>query len=1248
MSVRLLLLAFISVLFFSQCATHNPQYQRNARDWKAESQKLQPASRGPNANPLVHSMYLLGDAGYSPMGKVAPAVRLLGNKLRIADKNSSLVILGDNIYPDGLRPKDHPEYAQDTHSLNVQLDIIKKFKGKPYIIPGNHDWRYDGRQAVLRQQKYVHKYLGRDDIFYPQDACSGPEKEKLDDSIVLLLIDTQWWIANWDEDPLMNEKCDAKSKTVFLTHFHDMLKKNRDKTVIVALHHPMNTSGSHGGQYSLKDHIFPFTQVQKDLYIPLPGVGTVLNQIRSNIGVRQDVNYPPLFELRQSILNKAKEFDNVIFVSGHDHNLQLIEDVHPFIVSGSGSKESPARAGGNATFTYGSNGFAQLDFYENGEVWARFWATKEGADEAALLFEKRILEAPEHVQEFDFTEYEARKDSVTMTLYDPEELEKGGIHRLLWGNLHRDVYGVPVTVPVLDLDTIYGGLKVVRKGGGNQTHSLRLEAEDGRQYVMRSMEKDAGRILGGVLRGTFVVELMRDVFTFSHPYAAFVVPGLASAAGIYHTNPKLYYVPKQPALGKYNKNFGGGLYLFEERPDDDRSDVASFGRSKEIISTPDVIQNLRDNHKHKIDQPFVLRSRLFDMVIGDWDRHEDQWRWAGFPGKEKGQTIYRPIPRDRDQPFSKFDGLIPNFLNRTVPLTRNMQSFDKDIRTIRWYNNYARHFDRVFLNELDWEVWEKQVAHLQANLTDDVIENAIKQWPPSVYAKSGEDVISKIKGRRDGLLEIAKGYYEVLAKEVDVVGTNKDDGFEVIRLNDDQTRVRVYDLDDGERDKLMYERIFNRKETKEIHLYGLDEEDEFDIEGDVKKGILIRIVGGRDKDKVHENSSVSSWRKKTKVYDSKKGNKLKLGKEGLDRTSDRYLYNVYDHQDRNIDYRNVLPAIGFNPDDGLYLGGRLTFTRFGFKKPPYSIKHKFDAKYAFATGAFDVGYNGEFTDIFGRWDFGIDGRWFSSQYVVNFFGLGNESQNFERNRTLDFHRVRKGGASVTPAIQYRFRNEGVFKIKGLYQSHFIEETANRFILSEDANIDPRAFDTQFFTGLGVSYHYENYDVKPAPTKGFKFLLDGGWQTNVDEIDQDFFKLESELAIYQRLDYKGNIVLATQVGGTHLFGDFQFFQAAVIGGTNSLRGFRQERFAGRSAFYHSSDLRFRFGNEVSTYVAPLSFGIFGSYDYGRVWFDNESSNTWHQSYGGGIWLSTLGALSISASLHHSEETNRVIVRAGFNF
>ena len=44
------------------------------------------------------------------------------------------------------------------------------------------------------------------------------------------------------------------------------------------------------------------------------------------------------------------------------------------------------------------------------------------------------------------------------------------------------------------------------------------------------------------------------------------------------------------------------------------------------------------------------------MFIGDWGRQEDQWRWATF--EEGDNKIYKPIPRDRDQAYTRLDGVL--------------------------------------------------------------------------------------------------------------------------------------------------------------------------------------------------------------------------------------------------------------------------------------------------------------------------------------------------------------------------------------------------------------------------------------------------------------------------------------------------------------------------------------------------------------------------------------------------------------
>ena len=1233
----LLLIIFLFTILQS-CATFQSQYKRDVKEWDQD--------QFPDPALIEHTLYLIGDAGKSPKDRPAPAIRLLGDALKTAGENSTTIFLGDNIYPDGLPPEDDKRYTDAKYNLDRQLEILKNYKGDSYFIPGNHDWVADGYKAVNRQEEYIEDYLDKKKVFLPKNGCSGPEVVKVTDNLTYIFIDTQWWIVNWDEQPGINDGCDAKNKDTFIGLLDSALKKNRDKTVVLALHHPLYSNGSHGGHYSWKDHIFPFTAVNEKLYIPLPGIGTVLQQIRSNIGIRQDVNYPLLADLKQEILNLTKGMDNIIFASGHDHNLQYIEaGGHPFVVSGAGSKEAAAKASGNVLFSHGSYGFAKINFYKDGSAWISYYKTEKDAAQAELVFRKKILDALERDIPTSFPEYEQNLDSIQVSLYSEEVTEKGGMHRFLWGELYRDVYSLGFKVPTLDLSEIKGGLTPIRKGGGNQTNSLRLEAKDGRQYVLRSMQKDAGRIMGGVLRGTFVVDLMRDVFTFSHPYAAFVVPALADAAGIYHTNPKLYYVPKQPALGTYNDLFGGGLYLFEERPADDRTDVKSFGYSEEIISTPDLVQKLQRNHKHRVDQAFLIRSRLFDMTIGDWDRHSDQWRWASFDD-EGGGTYYRPIPRDRDQPFSKFDGVLMQIINKTVPLARQFQSYGEEIPNIKWYNNYARFFDQAFLNQLTWEEWEKEVEHIQKNLTDEAIESALAQWPKVVYEANGEEIMRKMKGRRNNLMKIARDYYEVLAKKVVIVGTNKNDRFEVER-GEGQTTVRLYILKKGKKKDKMYERTFRHSETKEVQLYGLDGDDEFEIDGEANSGILVRAIGGRDKDVFDDDSSVKGWSKKTKIYDTIEGNKVKDDNEIKDHRSDRYILNEYDFKDKDVNYAMILPVLGFNPDDGNYLGAFIDIYRFGFKKKPYAQKHRIGGNYAFATQAVDFYYQPEFVNVFGKWDLLFDIEWRSPQYVDNFFGLGNESINRDLD-DLSFHRVRKSVFFAYPALRYTFRNGGYFRFSGAYERHKIERTANRFIVSDFSSIREENFDDQYFAGADAMYFYENYDSPAAPTKGFKFALKVGWRTNLIEEERHYSYIASSIALYQKLVPNGSLVFASEVGGQHNFGEFEFYQAAIIGGQNSLRGFRQERFAGDASFYQSTDLRLRLFNNAKTYIAPISFGIFGSFDYGRVWLEEEESGLWHHSFGSGLWVSTLDFICITGSLQYSNEGNRLIIQSRFNF
>src|ERR1019366_1717754 len=99
------------------------------------------------------------------------------------------------------------------------------------------------------------------------------------------------------------------------------------------------------------------------------------------------------------------------------------------------------------------------------------------------------------------------------------------------------------------------------------------------------------------------------------------------------------------------------------------------------------------DNDNRVDQPAVLRSRLFDILIGDWDRHFDQWRW-GVRDMGKGKEYY-PIPRDRDEAFFNSNGLLVKYIAKNQ--LKYLQGFKKKITNINWFMWEGRNFDRIFM-----------------------------------------------------------------------------------------------------------------------------------------------------------------------------------------------------------------------------------------------------------------------------------------------------------------------------------------------------------------------------------------------------------------------------------------------------------------------------------------------------------------------------------------------------------------------
>lgn len=1231
-------LLFLLVLAMG-CATYETKYAEPFS-----------ANENPQEKEVEHTFYLIGDAGKSPMGDLNPTLKAFKKVLDQANTNSTAIFLGDNIYPAGLPDKKDSTiaYLEAKNHLDAQLSTLEHYKGQKLFIPGNHDWYTDGLKGLKREEKHVEDVLDDKDAFQPENGCPIEEIE-VNDNILVVAIDTEWYIVNWDKHPTMNDECEIKTRSRFFEELESIIKKNRDKTVILAMHHPMFSYGSHGGQFSFKQGIYPSSSK-----IPLPLLGSAINLMRKTSGATsEDMSNRMYNELKKRVVTLSQYSDKIIFASGHEHTLQyIVESGKPQIVSGSGAKTGWTRLLNGSKFSTGRNGYAILKVYVDGSSKVEFFGAD--ANETALLYQTEVLPPDRSTKKItlpdDFPPYKMA------SVYEPEEIDKSGFHKLLWGERYRKYYGTKVKAPTVRLDTLLGGLTVVRKGGGNQSNSLRLADKDGREYVMRGLRKSAERYLQaiafqeqyiiGKFEDTYPEKLLLDLYTGAHPYAPFTIDRLSDALGMYHTNPKLYYVPKQSVLGDYNKEFGDGLYMIEEHVSDDHDNLESFGYTKKIESTYDLMDKLREDEEYSIDQKEYVKARLFDILIGDWDRHVDQWRWAEFE-MENGNKVYKPIARDRDQVFSRWgDGLIMNFGSRAVPALRIFEGFHKEIRSVKGLTSSPRTFalDMALLSETDMQMWVDQAKFIKQNLDGDIIDEAFLAFPEEVRDETLTEIKDILLARKENLVETARDYYAVLNKYSVITGTDKDDYFNIVSLPNGDVEVRAYRIKGGEYTDLFFNKVFSPDYTKEIWIYGLDDDDVFEANTASSK-IKVRIAGGQNNDiyKISEDS------KKLLVYDFKaKKNTLDEAYGGKIKLVNDYDTNTYEFLNIKGSNNQTLPTIGFNPDDGVRVGLTNTYTFNGFRKNPFTQQHTVSAAYYFATDGFDLGYRGEFAHVFNKVNLELHARFTSPNFTQNFFGFGNETVNNddEEPLELDYNRVRIRTLKFAPSLVWRGFFGSKVRLGVAYENIEIEETENRFI--NEFYLENGEENHLSFFGAHAEYSYSNTDNEAFPTLGMAFGLAGGFKTNLDDSSRSFGYVIPSFSVDHKLSADGRLVLATKFKGHFVIGNgYEFYQAASIGGDNGLRGFRFQRFTGKTAYFQNTDLRYSFRG-VKTGLMPVTPGIYGGFDYGRVWFPGEDSDTWHNSYGGGFFLNGADVLSANFGLFNSVDGLRFAFGLGFGF
>jgi len=812
-------------------------------------------------------------------------------------------------------------------------------------------------------------------------------------------------------------------------------------------------------------------------------------------------------------------------------------------------------------------------------------------------------------------------DSVKAGVH-PSYNNVGGVHKILFGENYRKDWAMPVNMPVLRISALHGGLTPVREGGGMQSRSLRLTDASGKEWVLRSVEKIPDKVVPEQFRGTFVVDWVGDEFSGQEPFSALVVPPLAKAARVPYTNPVIGVVGDDPALGPYRQLFTGMICLLEERDPAGRSD-----------NTLKMEKELRQSYEARFDGEQFLRARLLDLLLGDWDRHEDQWRWA--VSRDGNGRQYTAVPRDRDQVFHINNGLFP-WVASLPWINPALEDYDPKIPRVR-YSLFKTRFMKAYPDaQISYADWMRITNEFVRAVTDEVLEAGLKRLPPEIYRLRHDELFRKMRERRDHIPAAMDEYYRFIFRIADLRLTDKG---EKVRITDGVAgglRVLVEKISgSGNVRGTLMDMTYDPKITSELRLYTAGGNDRVSVNAP-NSPVRLRVVDSAGP----MNFEVTASRKPVHIYGFRDSSVF-----GGDRGRMRLHLSADSTNGKFVptDPYNILMPLAtanINRDDGFLFGLGFRYTGHdGFRKQPYTTIQQLMITHSFSTNAFSVSYSGQWREAVGKADLVLSFLAQAPDNTQNFFGQGN---NTVINKTGDFrrfYRIRYNVFHFDPALRWTSGRSSLSVGPSLQYYHFNEDENFGRSISQPGLI--RSYDSlsyerkKLHAGLVVALLSDRRDNTILPKSGYLLSVRLQAYAGLNADARSYAQLIPAFTVYQKVGRSGRLVVSDRIGGGISIGEPAFYQSFYLGGQGNLLGYLRNRFAGEHAFYNNFQARWRIAN-LAGYILPGQLGVTGFFDTGRVWQTGANTDTWHHGEGGGLYFSPAGLGVVQLLAGHSRD------------
>jgi len=1164
---------------------------------------------------LDHKVFLIGN-----ISKLQPSsdyFRQLIKELNLQQQKTSLLILGDI----SKKNKGDSPPIFNTKILSA-FDQIKNDQVKIHFISGDKDWDNSGKDGwnhVQQLEVYLKKNVNADHSFSPDDGCPGPHEIKVDDDLVIITINSQWFMHPYDRPGLTSSTCDILFDYEFWEELEDAIEDNEDKNIIIAAHHPVYSHGFYSGKvYDWKSFI--------------PIFGGPYQSFRRHDGTPKDMSntqYKLYIQNLQRILN---EHHGIIFVSGHEFDAQVLQvDENYFINSGASYRSRKTRNSKSTLFRNSKLSYSILDYYEDGKVDLTIKkedgnilfekkiycsSCNESKSQECIHYNHRLVPCQKNQQlEIDSTLIKTFANQ-TVSVIPGIQYKASKFQTKMMGELYRKEWTTPVTLPYLDIGSYKGGMIPFAKGGGKQTDALKFVLPDGRQFGFRSVNKNVARNTDYILNNTVITDFNQELIANQIPFGDVVTSVLLDHTDILHMRPRPFVMPDDPRLGQFREDFAGLVGTVEERPKSKKKKRPGFAGAKKVVSSNSMYRYLFKDNYNEIDRQSVARALMFDIWVGDWDRHGGNWKWAGY--KTGKHYTFKPIPKDRDHVFPIYEGKI---LRPYLKLTPHTADFVEEINSVNNLMYQGRHLTNFLNSKLKRRDWEEAADYLQATFNEAIIDEAFEYMPKEIRHFSKERLKTTLLARLKELDKVPLYIEERFSKIGLMVGSNHPELFVVERLKNGAVIIIINDYKEGKRGFEIFRKTFYPGITKEIHLYGLGGEDRFSINGKTDIAIPIRIIGGEDEDKITDWSEVKKGKKKTLVYDSnKEDNITKSSETKVHRPFYSPQFNVYDFENSFI---TGFASPYFATDETIGITGKLEKVNRGFNKPIFKSKFILKFKYIPTLNSIKFKPKYIYNDFYKNQNLRIRGRIaINDTSFDDLYGFGN-TYNFTDELEDDrFYRVKNDNYSFSIGLEKPFFSRSHFRYSVGVEYHDIQIKNDNSFLAINQTLKEAALGKNAMVFIRTAFDIDLLDQLDMPYDGTRIEIENTLYAGVKGAFDTYGKFDASAIQYFTASIFRPTTLILKLGGSFTYGDAPYYHLTSMGNNRNLKTFNSNQFVGYSGIYFNTMLRYDLGTIAKRFL-PFNIGLLGYHDQGRVFFKEQFSlEDWRFGYGGGAYLTFL--------------------------